>query len=80
MHSGLKGGTIAGAQENLRKGWVPIYIKPNDDQNSANTLLMNQGGRPVNTALDNLSIVEHLFKLDLPIESSPSVVILARNP
>lgn len=76
VHSGLKGGTIAGAQENLRKGWVPIYIKPNDDQNSANTFLINQGGRPINTTLDNLSIVEHLFKLDLPIESHPPVDVI----
>ena len=67
VHSGLKGGTIAGAQENLRKGWVPIYIKPNEDHDSANILLINQGGRPLTTSLDNLSIMD-LFKLNLTTE------------
>jgi len=67
VHSGLKGGTITGAQENLRKGWVPIYIKPNEDQDSANMLLINQGGTPLTTSLDNLSIID-LFKLNLTTE------------
>ena len=72
VHSGLKGGTISGAQENLKKGWVPIYIKPNEDKESANTILINQGGRPISTNIDDLSITD-FFKLDPPIEAPPSV-------
>lgn len=45
IHSGKKGGTINGAEENLKKGWVPLWVKPSDDKNSANADLVARGGR-----------------------------------
>ncbi|HDW7093350.1 TPA: DNA-protecting protein DprA [Yersinia enterocolitica] len=45
IHSDRKGGTLSGAEENLKKGWVPLWIKPTTDQDSANADLVVKGGR-----------------------------------
>ncbi|PKD38113.1 DNA-protecting protein DprA [Methylomonas sp. EFPC1] len=45
IHSGKKGGTLNGAEENLKKGWVPLWVKPSDDKNAANADLVAKGGR-----------------------------------
>ncbi len=44
VHSGKKGGTINGAEENLKKKWVPLWVKPTKDTSAANSLLVNKGG------------------------------------
>lgn len=44
VHSGTKGGTINGAEENLKKKWVPLWVKPTKDISSANSLLVHKGG------------------------------------
>jgi predicted Rossmann fold nucleotide-binding protein DprA/Smf involved in DNA uptake len=44
VHSGIKGGTINGAEENLKKKWVPLWVKPTKDTSAANSLLVNKGG------------------------------------
>lgn len=44
VHSGLKGGTFSGAKENLDKCWTPVFVKKNNDKNSANQFLINSGG------------------------------------
>lgn len=45
IHSGKKGGTLNGAEENLKKGWVPLWVKPSDDKIAANADLVAKGGR-----------------------------------
>jgi len=45
VHSGTKGGTINGAEENLKKQWVPLWVKPTRDTSAANSLIVNKGGR-----------------------------------
>lgn len=45
IHSGKKGGTLNGAAENLKKRWVPLWVKPTDDKDAANTDLVASGGR-----------------------------------
>ncbi|GGA75299.1 hypothetical protein GCM10011369_16480 [Neiella marina] len=45
VHSGKKGGTVSGAEENLKKGWVPLWIKPTDDTEAANPDLVTKGGQ-----------------------------------
>ncbi len=45
VHSGKTGGTITGAQENLKKQWIPLWVKPNQDNNAGNSLLVSKGGR-----------------------------------
>jgi len=44
VHSGQKGGTLNGAQENLKAQWVPLWVKPTQDKDAANELLVNKGG------------------------------------
>ena len=44
IHSGKKGGTLSGAEENLKKGWVPLWVKPTDDRDAANHNLVGKGG------------------------------------
>lgn len=39
------GGTWNGAMENLRKGWVPLWVKPHQDRSSGNFALVEQGAR-----------------------------------
>ena len=45
IHSGKKGGTLNGAQENLKKAWVPLWVKQTTDQDAANADLVAKGGR-----------------------------------
>jgi predicted Rossmann fold nucleotide-binding protein DprA/Smf involved in DNA uptake len=40
-----KGGTWAGAVENLRERWVPLWIKPTSDAESGNAELVRRGAR-----------------------------------
>lgn len=44
VHAGLEGDTINGALENLKQGWVPLWVKPDSDPASGNTLLTSHGG------------------------------------
>ncbi len=45
IHSGKKGGTLNGAEENLKKHWVPLWVKPTSDKDAANGDLVAKGGR-----------------------------------
>ena len=45
VHSGKKGGTLKGAEENLNKQWVPLWVKPTQDKDAANEMLVEKGGR-----------------------------------
>ncbi|GKW20593.1 hypothetical protein PEC302107_23220 [Pectobacterium araliae] len=45
VHSGKNGGTFSGAQENLKKGWVPLWVKPTDEASAGNADLVAAGGR-----------------------------------
>lgn len=45
VHSGAKGGTITGARENLKQGWVSLWVKPTNDKFAANELLVKNGGK-----------------------------------
>lgn len=45
IHSGKKGGTLNGAEENLKKAWVPLWVKSTIDEDAANADLVAKGGR-----------------------------------
>lgn len=49
-----KGGTWSGATENLRHGWVPLWVKP-DSAHPGNAELLRQGGMPL-PGLDLLEV------------------------
>ncbi len=43
VHSGQKGGTWGGAVENLKKGWIPLWVKQNGDAWSGNSAIVEKG-------------------------------------
>lgn len=45
VHSGSSGGTWTGALENLKKSWVPLWVKPTEDADAGNLALVTQGGQ-----------------------------------
>ncbi|HET8702126.1 MAG TPA: DNA-processing protein DprA [Nitrococcus sp.] len=45
VHSGTSGGTWNGVRENLKHGWVPMWIKPTQDPEAGNALLVKEGAR-----------------------------------
>lgn len=51
VHSGREGGTWAGATENLKKGWVPLWVKRSDDEKAGNRFLVQQGARWLSDAV-----------------------------
>ena len=56
IHSGLKGGTLNGAEENLKKGWVPLWVKQTSDKEAANANLVAKGGAWCDSDINTLSI------------------------
>jgi predicted Rossmann fold nucleotide-binding protein DprA/Smf involved in DNA uptake len=56
IHSGQKGGTLNGAEENLKKGWIPLWVKPSNDKNAANADLVAKGGRWCEADIERLNI------------------------
>lgn len=57
IHSGLKGGTWEGAKENLKNGWVSLFVKKCDDANAGNQRLLEMGG----LELKDLDSFDYLF-------------------
>jgi predicted Rossmann fold nucleotide-binding protein DprA/Smf involved in DNA uptake len=45
VHSGTSGGTWTGALENIKHGWVPMWVKPTDDPDAGNETLVQKGAR-----------------------------------
>jgi predicted Rossmann fold nucleotide-binding protein DprA/Smf involved in DNA uptake len=64
IHSGLKGGTWEGAKENLKNGWVSLFVKKNDDVNSGNQKLLEMGG----LELKDLDSLDYLFTANQDVE------------
>lgn len=42
--SGKKGGTFSGAEKNLKKQWIPLWVRPTQDPDNANAQLVQLGG------------------------------------
>lgn len=72
IHSGLKGGTLNGAEENLKKGWVPLWVKPTSDKDAANANLVAKGGYWCDADIDKLSISK-LFTRVQPLQQAQQV-------
>ncbi|MBN2054050.1 DNA-protecting protein DprA [bacterium] len=62
VHAGTTGGTWSGAVENLRRGWVPLWVKRTEDATAANRQLVEKGARWLDEGEDNID----LKKLSLP--------------
>ncbi|MFA5016613.1 MAG: DNA-processing protein DprA [Methylobacter sp.] len=56
VHSGRSGGTWNGAIENLKKGWVPVWVKPIGDAEAGNEAIVNQGGQWCENIIERLGV------------------------
>ena len=56
VHSGASGGTKEGAEENLKKGWVPLWVKPTQDSDAGNQALVGAGGTWCEEDIEQLDI------------------------
>ena len=55
VHSGIKGGTWTGAKENLKKGWVPLWVKETQDEEAGNKAIVADGAAWVSSDLGAIS-------------------------
>lgn len=56
VHSGSSGGTKTGAEENLKRGWVPLWVKPTQDAEAGNQALVDAGGAWCDENIEQLDI------------------------
>lgn len=56
VHSGTKGGTWTGAQEVLKKAWVPLWVKPTDDPEAGNAALIAAGALKAPATIDRVDV------------------------
>jgi DNA processing protein len=68
------GGTWAGAIENLRAGWVPLFVRDGRDVPEGNRELIKRGGRPVSP-----EELESSLEAIVDAPSSPPQVSLVRE-
>lgn len=62
VQSGKKGGTWSGALENLKKGWVPLWVKQTRDIDSGNKDIVSQGGSWLPEMFDDIYLLELMSK------------------
>ena len=60
VHSGMKGGTWTGAKENLKKGWVPLWVKETQDEEAGNKAIVADGAAWVSSDLGAISFEDLL--------------------
>ena len=56
VHSGMKGGTWTGAKENLKKDWVPLWVKETQDEEAGNKAIVANGATWVSSDVNTISI------------------------
>ena len=54
VHSGKKGGTWSGAQEDLKNGWVPLWVKLTDAPEAGNKALIAAGAMEAPDDIDTV--------------------------
>ncbi len=55
VHSGMKGGTWTGAKENLKKDWVPLWVKKTQDEEAGNKAIVANGAGWVSSDVNAIS-------------------------
>ncbi len=73
VHSGLKGGTWGGAIENLKRRWVPVWVKITQDKSSGNANIVKQGGDWVAEDVSKINVTALINTSEYPqLTSAPS--------
>ena len=78
VHSGLTGGTWSGALENLKKGWVPLWVKTNDDPAAGNAQLIAQGAHCLSPPITDLRLADLLKRQPATVYTPLSVDLFAQ--
>ena len=73
IRSGMTGGTVSGAEENLKKNWVSLWVKPTIDDATANSTLVAKGGHWCTDNIDMLDIQSLCSKNDIVAVKEPAV-------
>jgi predicted Rossmann fold nucleotide-binding protein DprA/Smf involved in DNA uptake len=71
VHSGKTGGTIGGAKENIKKGWVPLSVKPTEDVEAGNAEIVSLGAAWATASAERFDIPE---LLEPPLKSADGAV------
>ena len=79
VHSGATGGTWSGAIENLKHGWVPMWVKSTGDRESGNAQLVAKGARWLPGQEGKLDI-RQLFERPAQTEEPPRPGNLFETP
>ena len=69
VHSGASGGTWTGAKENLRKQWVPLWVKQTDDAAAGNAAIVEAGGCWVSGDINAIDFPKFFVVGALPSEA-----------
>lgn len=77
VHSGIKGGTWTGAKENLKKGWVPLWVKQTQDEEAGNKGIVADGAGWVSSDVNAISF-EGLINSEPP-EPATTPVAKTKN-
>jgi predicted Rossmann fold nucleotide-binding protein DprA/Smf involved in DNA uptake len=73
IHSGKTGGTFEGATENLKKNWVNLFVKENNDSELGNNTLLKNGGRVLPNNILEKEEIDFLFEKQKISEEEESV-------
>ena len=76
IHSGKKGGTLSGAQENLKKAWVPLWIKQTTDKEAANANLVAKGGNWLKSDIQAFRITDLINNKETQTQTSCNNIII----
>lgn len=79
VHSGLAGGTWSGAVENLNKGWVPLWVKANDDPAAGNAQLIGRGAQCLSQPIADFRLADLLKRQPVTLYTPLSVDLFAQS-
>jgi predicted Rossmann fold nucleotide-binding protein DprA/Smf involved in DNA uptake len=60
VHSGIKGGTWNGAKENIKKKWVPMWVKKTNDKDAGNSPLVDLGAAWISDKISEVDVFDLL--------------------
>jgi len=73
VHSGVKGGTWTGAKENLKKKWVPLWVKKTTDEKAGNSEIVGFGAEWLTDRISEVDVRALLGKLSEQINLQASI-------
>jgi predicted Rossmann fold nucleotide-binding protein DprA/Smf involved in DNA uptake len=79
VHSGMKGGTWNGATENLKRQWVPLWVKRTADNTAGNLALVKAGGVWVSSSISGIDFAVLLKTKRMSSDSSEDLFIRAAD-